>query len=453
MSLFDSGAPLANVALSDTFNTWRTQTNEIITLAASLASNNIFTGTNNTFNGTLHATTANFTTLQADAIDFDGDLTVDTVTANTIVASAGANLGAVGDITVTGGSSGQALITDGSGNLSFSTISSTTDLAADVTGTLPIVNGGTGATTASGALSGLGLTASATEINYTDGVTSNIQTQLDTKGTGTVTSVDVSGGSTGLTTSGGPITGSGTVTIAGTLAVSNGGTGATSLTGNSVLIGNGTGAVQTVAPGSSGNILTSTGSGWQSSAPGGGGLVEYITSVTLSSTASTFTLDNAAFSSSTYEYLILEAEGWYFSSGTGTSLTYRYRNGGSNLTGSHYDWMVMNSEMNPSVANNDDNAAFLGMKQGYSAISDGDRAQFSMRLYHQQPGFPHFTTGVTCGENGNASSAYISTGNYDEYDTSHADSVTSINGIQFKWNHGHNFAVGAKLKLYGVKES
>jgi hypothetical protein len=48
-------------------------------------------------------------------------------------------------------------------------------------------------------------------------------------GSGTVTSVDVSGGTTGLTTSGGPITGSGTITIAGTLAASNGGTGLTSL--------------------------------------------------------------------------------------------------------------------------------------------------------------------------------------------------------------------------------
>lgn len=45
---------------------------------------------------------------------------------------------------------------------------------------------------------------------------------------GTVTSVDVSGGTTGLTTSGGPITSSGTITIAGTLSISNGGTGLTS---------------------------------------------------------------------------------------------------------------------------------------------------------------------------------------------------------------------------------
>lgn len=64
-----------------------------------------------------------------------------------------------------------------------------------------------------------------------------------TAGTGTVTSVDVSGGTTGLTTSGGPITTSGTITIAGTLNVANGGTGATSLTSGYLLKGNGTSAV------------------------------------------------------------------------------------------------------------------------------------------------------------------------------------------------------------------
>jgi trimeric autotransporter adhesin len=46
-------------------------------------------------------------------------------------------------------------------------------------------------------------------------------------GSGTVTSVNVSGGTTGLTTSGGPVTTSGTITLAGTLDVDNGGTGQT----------------------------------------------------------------------------------------------------------------------------------------------------------------------------------------------------------------------------------
>ena len=63
---------------------------------------------------------------------------------------------------------------------------------------------------------------------------------LTLAGTGTVTSVDVSGGTTGLTFSGGPITTSGAITMAGTLGVANGGTGAVSLTG--YLKGNGTSA-------------------------------------------------------------------------------------------------------------------------------------------------------------------------------------------------------------------
>jgi len=58
---------------------------------------------------------------------------------------------------------------------------------------------------------------------------------------GTVTSVDVSGGTTGLTTSGGPVTVSGTITLAGTLVVANGGTGATTLSG--YVFGNGTSAM------------------------------------------------------------------------------------------------------------------------------------------------------------------------------------------------------------------
>ena len=60
---------------------------------------------------------------------------------------------------------------------------------------------------------------------------------------GTVTSVDFSGGTTGLTTSGGPITSSGTITLAGTLAVANGGTGITSFgTGVATALGVNTGS-------------------------------------------------------------------------------------------------------------------------------------------------------------------------------------------------------------------
>lgn len=47
--------------------------------------------------------------------------------------------------------------------------------------TIGVAYGGTGATTAAGVLTNLGLTATATELNYCDGVTSNIQTQLNGK--------------------------------------------------------------------------------------------------------------------------------------------------------------------------------------------------------------------------------------------------------------------------------
>ena len=53
-----------------------------------------------------------------------------------------------------------------------------------------------------------------------------------------------------------------------TLAVGSGGTGATTLTANNVLLGNGTSALQVVAPGTSGNVLTSNGTTWTSAALG-----------------------------------------------------------------------------------------------------------------------------------------------------------------------------------------
>lgn len=82
--------------------------------------------------------------------------------------------------------------------------------------------------------------------------------------TGTVSSINASGGTTGLTFTGGPITTSGTLTLGGTLAAANGGTGLTS-------------------PGASGNVLTSTGTGW-TSAPAPSGKWELISTAVASTT-------------------------------------------------------------------------------------------------------------------------------------------------------------------------
>ena len=62
----------------------------------------------------------------------------------------------------------------------------------------------------------------------------------------------------------------------GTASVARGGTGAGTHTANNVLVGNGTSAIASVAPSTSGNLLTSNGSAWTSAAAAGGGKVQQI---------------------------------------------------------------------------------------------------------------------------------------------------------------------------------
>ena len=155
----------------------------------------------------------------------------------------------------------------GTTGLTFSGGPVTTTGTLTLAGTLDVANGGTGATTATGALTSLGAYPNSNPAGYTAnaGTVTNVSasgganisvatgsttpvisqvaatttqngymtsaqaTKLDGIAAGaSVTSVGVDGGTTGLTTTGGPITSSGTITLAGTLAVANGGTGATS---------------------------------------------------------------------------------------------------------------------------------------------------------------------------------------------------------------------------------
>ena len=139
--------------------------------------------------------------------------------------------------------------------------------AGTITSTLPINKGGTGATTAGGALTNLGAYSDTNPAGYTSNtgtvtnvsasgganisvatgsttpvISQNVATstqngymtsvyaaKLDSLTSGaSVSSVGVSGGTTGLTTTGGPVTASGTITLGGTLSVANGGTSSTS---------------------------------------------------------------------------------------------------------------------------------------------------------------------------------------------------------------------------------
>jgi hypothetical protein len=138
-----------------------------------------------------------------------------------------------GDVTVN--SSGGNLVTTVTPNttVTFTCIltsgTSGASWDSDVTGfttLLPVVHGGTG-TSNPALVQGTGVTITGSWPNQT----------INATGTGgTVTGVNVSGGTTGLTTSGGPVTTSGTITLAGTLAVANGGTGVTSSTGTGSVV-------------------------------------------------------------------------------------------------------------------------------------------------------------------------------------------------------------------------
>jgi hypothetical protein len=158
------------------------------------------------------------------------------------------------------GLSAPAFLTVGS-----SPVTSSGTLALTFSGTaIPAVNGGTAQTTyttgdllyASGAntLAKLGIGTSAQVLTVTGGVPA----WEAVAGTGTVTSVDMSGGTTGLTTSGGPVTSSGTITLAGTLAAVNGGTAQTTYATGDLLYASGANTLAKLGIGTAAQVLTVT---------------------------------------------------------------------------------------------------------------------------------------------------------------------------------------------------
>ena len=122
------------------------------------------------------------------------------------------------------------LVKNGADQVVTVKVSGQTGVAVPVGATMWLYNNGTDVTNAITNLPS-GATVGGTAISTT---------------TGTVTSIDVSGGTTGLTTSGGPVTSSGTITLAGTLAVANGGTGLTTLgsAGQALVVNSGATALE-----------------------------------------------------------------------------------------------------------------------------------------------------------------------------------------------------------------
>jgi len=166
------------------------------------------------------------------------------------------------------------------------TLTSTGTLSSqlnDLGGVLTVAKGGTGASTyasnailagnGSNALQSLALPTTPNQVLTWNGGAYVWNTPQVNNNTGTVTSVTVAAGPSGLVSvTGTPITVNGTYTIdvnqsafnlntiGGTLSVAKGGTGTTSFTAKGLVYGNGTGALQTVAlPSTSGQVLTYNG--------------------------------------------------------------------------------------------------------------------------------------------------------------------------------------------------
>ena len=119
------------------------------------------------------------------------------------------------------GTTNQIAITNGSGVSGNPTIAIADNVVLPGTASMTIVTGSTANQPAAG-IGQIRYDSTTNQIMWSNSSTWNV---LSTGGT--VTSVSGSGGTTGLTLTGGPITGSGTLTLGGTLAVANGGTGAT----------------------------------------------------------------------------------------------------------------------------------------------------------------------------------------------------------------------------------
>jgi len=233
-------------------------------------------------NGGLFGASANLTwdgtTLSSTQVNITGQGTLrlqDTTGGEYVGLRAPASLGASYTLTwpADDGTSGQALVTDGSGVLSWSTAasgdvygpgSSTDNAVARFDGTTGklIQNSAVTIADTSGNMAGVGTINTHTIPGGTG--TLALTSQITGTNSGTNTGdVTLSGTPDYITISGQVIT-RGQIDqaadVTGTLPVANGGTGATTLGDAGVLIGNGTGAIAVTGAGTSGQVLTSNGS-------------------------------------------------------------------------------------------------------------------------------------------------------------------------------------------------
>jgi hypothetical protein len=159
-------------------------------------------------------------------------------------------------------------------------------------------------------------------------------------GTGSISGVSSTGISAAQTVNASSIT-------AGTLAVANGGTGASTLTANNVILGNGTSAPSFVAPGTNGNVLTSNGTTWTSSAAASGSPLVFLGTTLIAGDVANVSF--TGFSSSTYIAIMIQYQGIEPRS-DGNSLRMQIGNSGSGyLSSGYYSNILTNGTTNENT--------------------------------------------------------------------------------------------------------
>jgi len=172
----------------------------------------------------------------------------DTDASHTLGLVGGSNLTADRTLTLTTGDASRTLTLTGDSSIGGTAyVSGGADVA--------VADGGTGSSTASGAATNLGLGTGDSP-------------QFAAVNIGHATDTTITRAAAGdIAVEGNTVYRSGGTDV----AVADGGTGASTLAANAVLLGNGTSALQTVAPSTSGNVLTSNGTTWTSAAPAASG--------------------------------------------------------------------------------------------------------------------------------------------------------------------------------------
>lgn len=225
------------------------------------------------------------------------------------------------------------------------------------------------------------------------------------------------------------------------VAVAHGGTGASTHTANNVLIGAGTSAITSVAPGADGQVLTSTGTVWQSEAAGGGGAWTLLDSATASGSANVQLDQNI---DTTYDVYLVEMSKVHSASDSVDGHILLESGGSYSTTSYHYCIEYQSSDASGFTSGSstgDDNL----WTSAFRDIGNGAGRVGNLELFLFAPAdTSSYTTwlGRSISINGSGNASFqVSGGAWDS-------STAAVTGVQFKFNSG-NVASG-EFRLYGL---